>query len=84
MVCLDVDMAQDIDMECLNESDDCSGPVEMWHSGGASGRSWPRCTHHGEKRLYDREGSMEMYADSELAPSWFDPTIAGERWNEDD
>lgn len=31
-----------------------------------------------------RENSMEIYADSDLPPAWFDPTIAGERWSEDD
>lgn len=69
--------------ECLEYGDACSGPVEMRHSGGMNGKSWPRCARHGEERLRDREGSVEMYADSDIAPSWFDPAAAGERWDDD-
>ena len=69
--------------ECLNWSEHCSGPVEMRHSGGMNGRSWPRCAFHGAKRLADRENSIEAWADSDVAPPWFDPTLAGERWDDD-
>jgi hypothetical protein len=68
---------------CLEESDACRGPVALWHSGGSGGRSWPRCTFHGERRLERFENSMERYADSDLAPDWFDPADAGERWDDD-
>lgn len=70
--------------ECLNYGDDgrdCAGPVDMWWSGG--GHSWPRCTYHGEERLRQYETSMERYADSACAPSWFDPGYAGERWDDE-
>lgn len=71
--------------ECLDfGSGDCAGEVSMWHSGGMNGRSWPRCERHGEARLRRHEESIERYADSDVAPSWFDPSYAGERWNEDD
>jgi hypothetical protein len=66
--------------ECLEYSDECSGPVEYWHSGGINGRSWPRCTFHGNRRLDRHENSMEKYADSDVVPSWFDPSYAGEEW----
>ncbi|ALF01567.1 hypothetical protein AVU96_gp068 [Mycobacterium phage Snenia] len=26
----------------------------------------------------------ERYPDTDIPPAWFDPTYAGERWNEDD
>lgn len=70
--------------ECLEYGDDgaqCSGPVELWWAGGE--RSWPRCTFHGERRLARYETGIERYADSDVEPDWFDPTIAGERWSED-
>jgi len=35
------------------------------------------------RRLERYENSIERYADSDVAPSWFDPSYAGERWNED-
>lgn len=70
--------------DCLNYNPDtCSGPVEMWHSGGMNGRSWPRCSFHGKERLREHENSIERYADSDVAPSWFDPSAAGERWDDD-
>lgn len=68
---------------CLDQNEDCSGPVRFWYSGGMNGRSWPRCTHHGRKRLADYESSLEKYADSDVPPGWFDPSYAGERWEED-
>lgn len=72
--------------ECLDgrgTGEDCSGPVALWHSGGASGRSWPRCTRHGDERLARHDNSIEAYADSDVPPSWFDPAYAGERWDDD-
>lgn len=68
-------------LECLNENAECKGPVDYWSS-GSSMKSWPRCTFHGEKRIdqANDRSSMEYYADSDVAPSWFDPTYAGESW----
>jgi hypothetical protein len=68
---------------CLNHNEDCSGPVDLWWSGGSHGRSWPRCTYHGEQRQESYENSMERYADSDVIPDWFDPAYAGERWFDD-
>lgn len=68
---------------CLNEDEDCVGPVRFWYS-GATHASWPRCTYHGEKRLQDHENSIERYANSDVAPSWFREDNIGERWNDDD
>lgn len=71
---------------CLDggpDGDDCTGPVDLWYSGGLNGRSWPRCTYHGEQRLNRYENSSERWADSDCPPSWFDPAYAGERWDDD-
>ena len=68
--------------QCLEYGPDCSGPVEF-HSVGSSLKAWPRCEHHAEKRWERYENSMEQYADSDVAPSWFDPGDAGERWSDD-
>ena len=68
---------------CLNGPEHCSGPVALWHSGGTHGRSWPRCTFHGEQRLDRYENSMERYADSDCIPDWYDPAYAGERWEDE-
>lgn len=69
--------------ECLQfNSGKCEGPVEMWHSGGMNGRSWPRCTYHGEKRLNSRS-ELERYADSDCPPPGFREDDIGERWDDD-
>lgn len=64
--------------ECLEFSEHCVGPVDDWWSGGT--RCWPRCTFHGERRLQSYEDSIK---DSDVAPSWLDPSYAGERWDDD-
>jgi hypothetical protein len=67
---------------CLEHDKDCSGPVEF-HTVGRSTLAWPRCEHHAAARWEQYESSIEQYADSDVAPSWFDPDIAGETWNDD-
>lgn len=71
-------------LECLNAHDGkCRGPV-AWHSiDPGRQRAFPRCDFHWEERLDIRENSMEKYADSDTPPSWFDPSYAGERWDDD-
>lgn len=66
--------------ECLEYSDDCKGPVD-YHAIG-NGRAFPRCAHHWSRRLDARATSMEAYAEVLNPPSWFDPTYAGESWDE--
>lgn len=70
--------------ECLNYNpDECRGPV-AFHTTGDSLKAWPRCDFHQEQRQESYENSIERYANSSVAPSWFDPSYAGERWDEDD
>jgi len=65
--------------DCLDHSDKCRGPVADWYSGGLYGRTWPRCTRHGELRLAQAEANAELEYD--VVPSWFDPSYAGESWD---
>ena len=69
-------------LKCLNDNDECQGTVD-YHTTGSSMRAWPRCVWHQAKREDQYDNSMERYADSPVAPSWFDPADAGERWNDD-
>jgi hypothetical protein len=71
--------------ECLEwrgPKSGCEGPVE-YHSTDPGYRSaFPRCEKHWLERL-DREEEYRQF-DTPVAPSWFDPSYAGERWDEDD
>jgi hypothetical protein len=49
----------------------------------ATGRSFPRCAKHWDERLEEHERHVADYPDSPVAPAWFDPAAAGERWDED-
>lgn len=72
-------------LECLEgPSEDCSGPVEMrWPGYGE--KQWPRCEHHGESRVRREQESMARNGnpDSPCAPAGFDPSYAGERWDDE-
>lgn len=73
------------DFVCLDgHKSECSGPVQYRMALSASGRSFPRCDGHWKLRLAEQERIDETYPDSPIAPDWFDPADAGERWNEDE
>ena len=72
--------------DCLDHRrGDCQGEVEFRMPLSPSGRAFPRCDKHWsarldeEERINDRVGNWR----SDVAPDWFDPTLAGERWEED-
>lgn len=69
---------------CLNGPEGCQGAVEYRMALSSSGRSFPRCEHHWSLRLDEQERINRDYPDSPIAPSWFDPSYAGERWDSDD
>lgn len=74
--------------DCLNfdERDngaDCRGSVEYRPSLSGTGTAIPRCDGHWEARLVTQERLDRDYPDSPIAPAWFDPMAAGERWNDD-
>ena len=70
------------DLECLDRHQgDCTGPVEYRFPLSATGKSFPRCDGHWAERLRIQEGINRRYPEQQ--PSDFDPTFAGERWDED-
>lgn len=74
-------------LECLDEhpdADGCVGEV-VYHSNpySSSFKAWPRCEKHYDQYLTKMEGINQRYPDSPIPPSDFDPTYAGERWDDD-
>ncbi len=65
---------------CLEEGPDCAGVVEF-HSYGQRLKAFPRCCKHHRDRLAVERGIEERYP--QHAPADFDPSYAGERWDED-
>jgi hypothetical protein len=74
-------MMSDETPTCLQHGPDCAGPVEYRMPLSGTGRAFPRCDAHWEKRLDEQERINRTYP--ETAPSDFDPAYAGERWDED-
>lgn len=73
-------------LECLDHFDDdpCEGKVEYRHPLSGTGTPFPRCEKHWEERLERQAEINRRYApDSDVAPVGFDPTYAGERWDDD-
>lgn len=70
-------------IECLNRGDEspCEGEVELRFPLSSTGRSFPRCTKHWSEALDRAEDIRKRYP--EQAPSDFDPSYAGERWDDD-
>lgn len=67
---------------CLDKDySPCRGAVEYRFALSATGRSFPRCDKHWDERLRDQEAINRRYPTH--APSDFDPTYAGESWEED-
>lgn len=71
--------------ECLDSHvSECEGPVEYRFPLTATGRSFPRCDKHWAERL-DRQAEIDRrYPDSPIPPDDFDPTYAGEVWDDSD
>lgn len=70
--------------DCLNwdfnYEGDCGGPVEerTSRSGATTSVKCENCYNALQERLDEIES---RYPDSPFAPSWFDPTYAGETWD---
>lgn len=74
------------EIECLdNRGDDtCRGEIEYRFPLSGSRRSFPRCDRHWSERLDLQDQINRRYApNSDVAPSGFDPSYAGERWDSD-
>ena len=68
-------------LDCLDGPVQCAGPVEYRFALSATGRSFPRCDKHWGDRLDVQEGIDRRYPTH--APIDFDPSYAGESWDED-
>lgn len=67
---------------CLNEGPDCNGPVEYHHNPDRDDfKTFPRCEAHQALRLNQAEETMRRYPVN--APADFDPSYAGERWDDE-
>lgn len=74
--------------ECIeSRKGDCEGEVlrELSTTGATSS---DRCRKHRADYLTKMEKVTRevrsRYPDTDTPPAWFDPTYAGERWNEED
>jgi len=69
-------------LECLDGPEGCDGPVEYRTTPDRTDfRHFPRCEAHFQRRLDQAEETMRKYPT--LQPTDFDPSYAGERWEED-
>lgn len=70
--------------ECLDRhKGGCDGEVEGMPSLAGTGTIIFRCDAHWDARFEEQERIDEAYPDSPIAPSWFDESFAGERWDSD-
>lgn len=72
--------------ECLDRHDSrhtCRGPVTGRPSNAGTGTIIYRCDAGHEVSAAFARRVRSDYPDSSTAPDWFDPTYAGERWDDD-
>lgn len=71
-------------LECLDAPHGgCEGEVDYRMIGGSL-RAFPRCEAHLRERLDYQEEINRRYAPySDVPPADFDPTYAGERWDDE-
>lgn len=68
--------------ECMDaHRGECSGPVEM-RLRASDWKEFPRCDHHADLWYEEQERIQRAYG-GVSAPSDFDPSYAGEQWDED-
>lgn len=60
----------------------CEGPVYEYYSRSGITKA-TRCERHQMQKEAKLDEIAHRYPDSDVAPAWFDPTYAGERWNDD-
>ena len=72
---------------CLDGPEGCAGQTSYYPALSGSGMAYPRCEAHYEayyERVQPRMDEIrQRYPDTDVPPDWFDPTYAGERWDED-
>jgi len=71
------------EFECLDErgEDTCRGPLQYRTALSGTGKSFVRCDKHWGDRLRKQDEINRRYPHHQ--PSDFDPSYAGERWNDD-
>lgn len=70
------------ELRCIEHGPNCEGVVENHLNPDRDDfKAFPRCEFHQARRLEQAERNREWQSD--VAPSWFDPTYAGERWDEE-
>lgn len=70
-------------LECINGPELCAGHVEYRMALSKTGVSYPRCEAHWGARLDTEDRLRRDYPDSPIAPAWFDPSYAGESWDDE-
>lgn len=72
-------------IKCIEASGEraCVGETVYRESLSGTGTPIARCAGHWERRLVEQERINRTYPDSPNPPSWFDPSAAGEHWNDD-
>ena len=70
--------------ECIDSmyEGSCDGATEYRMALSGTGRSFPRCERHWDMRLQYQDEINQRYPSQQ--PADFDPTYAGERWEEED
>ncbi len=73
-------------LSCLRDHGEgtCRGAVTERPSFAGTGTPIPECEYHMADSYEKDEAHREVYPDSPNPPGWFDPTAAGERWDDDD
>ncbi|WP_032375189.1 hypothetical protein [Rhodococcoides fascians] len=66
---------------CIADGPDCTGDVDYRDALSGTGVSHPRCDKHWQDRLDLADDLRRRYPAH--APADFDPTYAGEHWDED-
>lgn len=75
-------MDDDEDLTCLDaHRSTCHGTIEYRTPLSGTGRAFPRCDRHWDLRLAEQDRINERYPTH--APADFDPSFAGERWDDD-
>ena len=69
-------------IECLDGPENCAGAVEFRMALSPSGVSFPRCDRHWQLRLDKEEDEESIPWRSDVAPAWFDRSLAGEAWED--
>lgn len=72
--------SQESNPTCLDGPDGCGGKVEYRMPLSSTGKSFPRCDAHWDKRIVMQEETNRKYPVN--PPADFDPGYAGESWDD--